>query len=710
MEGPRKPSEWLIGGGEMGELVRAFDWASTPLGPRGDWPRSLRTAVGMVLGSRVPMALLWGPELILIYNDACRELAGQKHPRALGRSTREVWNEVWHINEPIFARVLERGEATYLEDQLFPIERSGCREDAYFTLCYGPVRGEDGRVVGSLVTLMETTERFRERQERACAEAAALEEQRAIAAALERRERQFRVLIENLYSGVALVDASGKFTLYNARFLELFALDPDADINNVNSRDWSAWAVFAETGELLPVDDHPVRKAALTGEPVKNQLVGVRPPGATELTWMLVSASPLLGRDGNVEHLICTYHDITERKRAERALHEANERLLEADQRKNEFLAMLSHELRNPLSPIRNSVYVLEHSPSGGERAKRATRVIDRQAQHMTRLIDDLLDLTRISRGKITLQRTRVDLAALARGTAEDHRELYARNGIELVVEIGQDPLWVEGDPTRLAQVIGNLLNNAAKFTPRGGMTVLSVEPTGDEAVVRVRDTGAGMSRETLGHLFEPFVQGTQSLDRTHGGLGLGLALVKGLTEMHGGRVSAHSEGPGQGAELTVVLPLETRPRSEPAPAPSSGRRAGASRILVIEDNPDAADSLREALELGGHEVAVAYSGAEGVEAARRFEPEIVLCDIGLPGLDGYEVARALRAESAAGGRSIFLVALSGYALQEDVERSYAAGFDRHLAKPPNIDVLEKIVAQGEHEGGRDVEATPSVH
>ena len=388
-----------------------------------------------------------------------------------------------------------------------------------------------------------------------------------------------------------------------------------------------------------------------------------------------------------------TMEDITARKRDEK-MAATNSALLEADRRKNEFLAVLSHELRNPLAPIRNSVYILERAAPGGEQAVRARQVIDRQAQHMARLIEDLLDVTRISRGKVVLQRERVDLNAIARGTAEDHRETFARNGVYLQIAEVDQPLWIIGDRTRLAQVIGNLLTNATKFTPGGGKTVLTVETSASHAVVRVRDNGAGMSAETQEHLFEPFVQGAQTIERTHGGLGLGLALVKGLVELHGGTVIAHSEGEGRGSEFVVTLPLHA-PQVAPT-ADGGGSRvpqhAEARRVLVVEDNVDSAESLREALSLSGHEMTVAYSGSQGLEAARANRPDVILCDIGLPGIDGYELARAIRWDSDPELRRTFLVALSGYALPEDVAKSREAGFDRHIAKPPSIDALEKVL------------------
>jgi PAS domain S-box-containing protein len=381
-----------------------------------------------------------------------------------------------------------------------------------------------------------------------------------------------------------------------------------------------------------------------------------------------------------------------ERMQGQRALRAANAKLVEADRLKNEFLAMLSHELRNPLAPILNSVYILERAVPGGEQATRAREVIQRQSVHMTRLIDDLLDVTRVSRGKIRLQRGRVDLGRIVRGTAEDQREIFLSNGIELHVSVVSEPLFVDGDPTRIAQMIGNLLQNAAKFTHKGGHTYLSLAPGDDgQALVQVRDDGAGIQPELLARLFEPFVQADRTLDRSRGGLGLGLALVKGLVELHGGTVSAKSEGPGKGAVFTLRLPLGAPAKHPPAHRPAEQAPSSLRRVLVIEDNADAAQSLKEVLELGGHVVEVALHGQTGIERSRTFLPDIIVCDIGLPGLDGYSVAEAIRADPAL--RTIRLVALTGYAGPDDIERSRAAGFDHHLAKPPDMAQLETVLA-----------------
>jgi PAS domain S-box-containing protein len=380
------------------------------------------------------------------------------------------------------------------------------------------------------------------------------------------------------------------------------------------------------------------------------------------------------------------------RTEAEHALRESEQGLRDADRHKNEFMAVLSHELRNPLAPIKNSLYILERTAPGSDQAHRAQTVIERQTAQLARLVDDLLDVTRIGQNKIQLQRERLELNDLVRRTIEDHRSLFERAEIECDLEPAVGPLLVDADANRLEQVIGNLLQNAVKFSARGSRVRVSVgsEPFSGRAVVRVTDTGVGMAPETVVRLFRPFVQADRTLDRSQGGLGLGLALAKGLVELHGGEVAARSDGIGQGAEFVVRLPLAqpevARPRESHPQKPRTARR-----ILIIEDSTDAADTLREALELGGHEVAVAYNGSDGVARARQFRPEVVLCDVGLPGMDGYQVARTFAADQAL--HDVYLVALTGYALPEDQKKAADAGFKKHLAKPATLEALDAVLA-----------------
>ncbi len=380
------------------------------------------------------------------------------------------------------------------------------------------------------------------------------------------------------------------------------------------------------------------------------------------------------------------------RKRAEEEVRRANAQLTAAARHKDEFLGMLSHELRNPLAPIRNAVYVLEHAEPRGEQARHACAVIRRQSEHLTRLVDDLLDVTRIARGKIELKRARLDLAALVRRAGEDHTALMRERGLELEIAVPREPVWTDGDATRLAQVVGNLLANSAKFTARGGRVWLALETLdGGSCEVHVRDTGVGMEPELLTSAFEPFVQGERTLARTDGGLGLGLALVKGLAELHGGSVRAASAGPGLGCEVTVRLPIVAA-RAQAGRAASPRRRPRVSRrVLVVDDNEDAAISLAELVTLFGHSAEVANDGLAALERARANPPDVVFCDIGLPGMSGYDVVKALRGDETLRRAQIF--AVSGYAQPEDLRRCAEAGFDGHLAKPSDPAEIERLLA-----------------
>jgi PAS domain S-box-containing protein len=407
--------------------------------------------------------------------------------------------------------------------------------------------------------------------------------------------------------------------------------------------------------------------------------------------WFLSRLAPIKDEGGRVVRWIGAGIEIDDRRRAEAERERLLTRLEEADRRKNDFLGVLSHELRNPLAPLRNAAYILEHAPAGGEQARVAVGVIGRQVNQLARLVDDLLDVTRIARGKIQLRRRRVDLGELVRRTAEDHRSLFAGRGLALTIEAPVGPLWVLADETRLGQVIGNLLVNAAKFTDAGGHVSVSVAEEGERAAVRVVDTGVGMPPAVLASLFEPFVQAEGASHPTRGGLGLGLALVKGLVELHGGAVEARSEGPGRGAELSVRLPV-LRGADLEAPTPVPGPTYATRRVLVVEDNTDAAETLRLVLEFAGHEVEVARDGAQGVERTRELLPDVVLCDIGLPDRDGYDVAREIRATPELAG--VRLVALTGHALPEDQRKAADAGFDAHLGKPVAPDTLERLLTE----------------
>jgi signal transduction histidine kinase/DNA-binding response OmpR family regulator len=362
----------------------------------------------------------------------------------------------------------------------------------------------------------------------------------------------------------------------------------------------------------------------------------------------------------------------------------------EEDRRKNEFLAMLAHELRNPLAPIRNAAQVLHLAGLGPQQQQWARGVIERQVQQLTRLVDDLLDVSRITRGKINLKKESVDVAAVVGRAVEISRPLIDQRKHTLHLAQPPEPLRAVVDPVRLAQVLANLLNNAAKYTEEGGTIWLTVERAGDELVFRVRDTGIGIQPELLPQIFNLFTQASRSLDRSQGGLGIGLTLARRLVEMHGGSLQAFSAGTNQGSEFVVRLPVLSElppPPSSESPPPTS---AASFRVLVVDDNVDAAESLALLLRTMGQVVQTAFDGPAALEAAEAFGPDVVLLDIGLPGMDGYEVAQELRRR---GLGDVVLVALTGYGQQQDLARARAAGFDHHLVKPADISRLPELFA-----------------
>jgi len=393
--------------------------------------------------------------------------------------------------------------------------------------------------------------------------------------------------------------------------------------------------------------------------------------------WMEISASPL--SDGGVG---VYFRDISDRKAAEAKLHESA-------RRKDEFLATLAHELRNPLAPIANAVEVLNLQSSMEDVPRAARGVIGRQIKVMARLIEDLLDASRITSGKLELRRARVELAAVIDQALETSRPHL--RGHEFTVALPAAPVWVDADPVRLAQVFANLIHNACKYTPAGGQVRLSAEREGARVRVRVRDSGDGIAAEHMTRLFEMFSQVAPALERRHGGLGIGLALSRALVEMHGGTIEAASDGPGRGAEFTVTLPACDPPAPSQAAGPEAKYTGKPRRILVVDDNEDTAASLAMLLRADGHTVEIAHDGQGAVEAAATFRPNTVLLDIGLPGMSGIEACRAIR--SQAGGDTLQIAALTGWGQEEDQRRSRAAGFDAHLVKPVERSALLALLS-----------------
>jgi PAS domain S-box-containing protein len=427
--------------------------------------------------------------------------------------------------------------------------------------------------------------------------------------------------------------------------------------------------------------DREIDQVRATKEPIRGEVPFTGTNGRRIYDYIFV---PVIGADGEVEAVAGTTRDVTDRKESELAL-------AESDRKKDEFIALLAHELRNPLAPIRNGLQVVRQARDSDVR-HRAQQMMDRQLAHMVRLIDDLLDVSRISRNKLDLRKSRVTIAEIVESAVEAAQPAIDAAGHELVVTLPSRAVYLNADLTRLAQVLSNLLANSAKYTERGGRISLSAERKAAVIQVTVTDTGIGIPRESLPRIFDMFSQVDRSIERTTGGLGIGLALVKGLTEMHGGSVTADSPGERHGSTFTVTFPTleDTAPLETPAGSPPQAQLPP-RRILVVDDSRDGAESLGMMLGLAGHEIALAYDGIEAIERAKQFRPDLILMDVGMPRLNGLDATRRIRQESW--GQTATIIALTGWGQECDREQSREAGCDGHLVKPVALDELNRILA-----------------
>lgn len=521
--------------------------------------------------------------------------------------------------------------------------------------------------------------------------------EKQIEQALRESEQRSRTVVDHVIDGIITIDEYGLVESFNRAAEKLFG--------------YQASEVVGKNVKMLMPEpycsehDSYITNYVRTGEAkiigIGREVVGRRKDGSVFPMELAVSAFHLGGR----RFFTGIVRDVTERKRMGQELRQRADALADADRRKDEFLAMLAHELRNPLAPIRNALHLIRLSdPQPTETVRESYDLMERQVEHLVRLVDDLLDVSRITRGKIQVYKERVDLAAVVTRAVESSRPLIEERRHLLEVRLPDEPMPILADTVRLAQVLLNLLNNAAKYTPEGGRITLTVQREPGEVAVHVRDTGLGIPPEMLPRVFDLFTQVDRTLERAEGGLGIGLTLVRRLTEMHGGSVEALSDGPGQGSEFVVHLPMlseETPENSNSQPHwtprdPSSRLR----HILVVDDNRDSAISLAMLLRLLGNEVRTAHDGPEALSVAAHAWPDVVLLDIGLPGMDGYEVARQIR--SMREGKRLVIVALTGYGTEEDRRQSHAAGFDAHLVKPVDLDALQVLLARS-HQGAADV-------
>jgi PAS domain S-box-containing protein len=491
-------------------------------------------------------------------------------------------------------------------------------------------------------------------------------------------EERFRLLVEAVRDhAIFMLDPDGYVVSWNTGAQNIKGYAADEIIGQHFSRFYPTESIQRGWPE------HELRVAARDGR-FEDQGWRVRKDGSR--FWANVVITAMYDEAGGLRGFAKVTRDMTERRRIEE--------LEDAARRMNEFLAMLAHELRNPLAPIRNALSIMELRELGEDPSVHWARdVIVRQMGHLTRLVDDLIDVSRVTSGKITLRVEKLNLASVVERAAEASQPLINERMHTLEVLLPAHAILAEGDATRLVQVVTNLLHNAAKYTPEGGRIVLALEREEERAVIRVRDNGIGMTPEFIRRAFDLFVQGEQTLARSEGGLGVGLSLVRSLVEMHRGVVEAHSAGPGLGSEFVVRLPLQAVATLRVAREPSQQRATGACRrrILVVDDNRDAANTMVKLMQLWGHEARSAFDGASALALAQEIQPEIVLLDIGLPGIDGFEVAERMRA--LPGLDRVLLVALTGYGQSEDRRRSHAAGIDHHLVKPVDPAALQRLIA-----------------
>jgi PAS domain S-box-containing protein len=493
---------------------------------------------------------------------------------------------------------------------------------------------------------------------------------------LRRSEEKFRLLVGGIRDyAVFMLDPEGRIATWNDGAEAIKGYKAEEIIGEHFSRFYPQEAIDAKFPQM------ELEVAARVGR-FEDEGWRLRKDGTA--FWANVIITALFDSSGQLRGFAKVTRDMTERRRIV---------ALEQSERKmNEFLAMLGHELRNPLAPIRNALDLMHLQSNGDSRLEWARSVIDRQLTQLTRLVDDLLDIGRISSGKIALHREPIEINAAVQRAVEASRPLADASQHTLEVRLSPEPVTVDGDLTRLSQAVLNLLTNAIKYTPSGGRIEVDVAREGDMAVIHVKDSGIGMSPELIPRVFDLFVQGERSLDRSEGGLGIGLTLVKRLVSLHGGTVSVHSAGPGQGSEFAISIPVlaqSSAPKqTQPAASRASAHRR--SRVLVVDDNRDSADTLAALLEAWGHEVRTLYDGPSAIAATAEFQPNVVLLDIGLPKMNGYEVAAQLR--KSASRRPLILVAFTGYGQDEDRRRVREAGFDYHLVKPLEPAELQKIL------------------
>ncbi|MCE9526400.1 MAG: PAS domain S-box protein [Planctomycetales bacterium] len=603
---------------------------------------------------------------ILSWNAGAERLFGYSPAEVIGWPITLIIPPERFAENPALLERIRKGERKE-HFETVRITKDGRRIDVSLTV--SPVRASDGQIIGASKVARDITEQKRaaERLRQSEANARRL---------LELNQTTMASMAEVLYT----VDRLGLVTYLNPEGERLFGWKLEEllgrrmhDVTHYKHPDGSPFPIEECSGFPVLRDGHILKNF---------EDVFIRKDG----TFFPVSysSSPLRDVNGEIIGLTVVFQDITQRKQSEQALRDA-------DRRKDEFLAILAHELRNPLAPIRNSLQILRLGSQNDPATDQVAEMMERQVNHMVRLVDDLMEVSRITRGKIELRKEMVEVASILRSAVETSRPIIDSAEHRLAISLPPEPLTLEGDAVRLTQVIANLLNNAAKYTPANGQIRLSVRREGKDVVITVADNGAGIPTEMLPRVFDLFTQVDHHADRAQGGLGIGLTLVKNLVEMHGGSVQANSQGLGKGSEFVVRLPLAVQHRQS-LKKESKVRQAvvlAPRRVLVVDDNRDAAETLGMLLKILGAEVRVVFNGPAALEAMRTFEPAVVLLDIGMPGMDGHEVARRIRQMPEY--QNVTLIAVTGWGQEGDRRNSKIAGFDHHLIKPADVGALETL-------------------
>ncbi|HEV3143684.1 MAG TPA: PAS domain S-box protein [Gemmataceae bacterium] len=602
---------------------------------------------------------------ITLMNRVAEDLTGWKE-EAIGRPLDEVFRIVneetrGRVESPV-GRVIREGTVVGLANHTVLIAKDGTERPIDDSAA--PIRDGEGNLTGVVLVFRDVTERRK-------AERAFRDSEARLRAATE----QLQIVTDSMSAAVTRCSRDLRYQWVSKPYADWIG-KPMEEIVDQSIVD----VIGATAFEQL----RPHFEQALSGQVARyEQQIHYEHLGPR---WVNGVYTPVFNAGGEVEGWVAVVLDVTERKQMEEALHDA-------DRRKNEFLATLAHELRNPLAPIRNGLELLRLTEGGSADFEAARGMMERQLTQLVRLVDDLLDVSRITRGKVELHTERINLAHVLQHAIETSRPLVQTEHHHLSVTLPPAAVFVSADFVRLAQVFSNLLNNAAKFTPEGGHITLSAERRGGEVIVAVKDNGIGVAAEHVPRLFEMFSQVAPAAERNQGGLGIGLTLAKGLVELHGGSIEARSPGPGQGAEFIVRLPVDlgVQPAEPLSPQPDGEATGAKYRILLVDDNRDTVNTMAKLLRFLGHEVETAYDGEEAVAAAESFRPEVVLLDIGLPKLNGYDAARRIREQPW--GQKMLLIALTGWGQDEDRRRSKEAGFDHHLVKPIKAATLEQIMA-----------------